>query len=128
MGDYGTDLACVSDFTDECGQVAGQRLLAEALVRRLSTPRGMVIDDPDYGTDLRQYLGLEYTARTAAKLVADARSECLKDERVFLCTPFVSDYSLATRTITLVVAVESSDDAFSLTMVVSAVSVELLTP
>lgn len=127
--DYGTDLACVSDFSDEFRESSGPRCLAEALVRRLMTKRGMVVDAPDYGTDLREYIGLEFTARNSARLISDVRNECVKDERVESVEVADATFAPSTRTVQLTIDVTSVIGAtFTLTAVVSAISVDLLSP
>ena len=127
--DYGTDVACVADFSGEFREVSGQRLIAEALARRLITPRGMDLDDPDYGTDLRAHVGLEYTARNAARLVSDAQAECAKDERVEAAVVSVESWTMATRSLALQIDVTTIvGESFRLTVAVSSVNVELLTP
>jgi FAD synthase len=125
--DYGTDLSCLDDFTEECADASGLNLLAEALVRRLITPRGMVIDDADYGTDLRECIGLEQTSRNEARIVADVKAECEKDERVLSVTVEKLQLTVASRTLYLeIVVTPIEDEPFRLTLTVDAVTVEAL--
>ena len=80
--DFGYDLSCVSDLDPSGKTVSGRRLLAEAIVRRLTTPRGRLIDDANYGFDLTGYLNADVVPRDTAEVKALAEAECLKDERV----------------------------------------------
>ena len=60
MTDIGTDLYCISDLDPAGRTVSGPEALAQAIARRLQTPRGALAaigDDPDYGLDLRDYVG-----------------------------------------------------------------------
>ncbi len=127
--DYGTDLSCVADFSDEFREVSGQRLIAEAIARRLITPRGMELEDENYGTDLRGYIGLEVTARNAARLVSDARAECVKDERVEDAIVKVTSFSIATRTLQLAIDITTIvGETFRLTVTIDTVTATLLSP
>lgn len=80
--DHGTDLSCTWDLTDTCTVVSGRRCLAEAIFRRLITPRGRLIDDPDYGTDVTGYINDDVTVSEVNELRAAIIDECNKDERV----------------------------------------------
>lgn len=75
--DYGTDIDCATDLSITMGEVSGWRMLAQAAVRRLVTPRGSLREDPDYGYDLRSFVG-STSAPTAGAIV----NELLKDERI----------------------------------------------
>ena len=126
MTDYGSDLACQRDFTDECRTVTGLQLLAEALLRRLTTPRGNLLDDPDYGTDLHEYIALEFTSRNQSRMLADVKAECIKDERVVDAFPSVRSFSLATKSLVMEIAVEASEETFLLVLKIPDVTVEVL--
>lgn len=79
---FGVDLACADDLDPMMSNVSGLRLLAEAVYRRLSTPRGMVLDAPDYGFDVRSLLHKGMTAAERAAIPGLVRAEVLKDERI----------------------------------------------
>lgn len=80
--DFGTDLDCEDDLNPLGSMVSGPLCLAQALVRRLSTPRGMVIDAPNYGRDLREYLHRGLTPDDVEAIPGEVRGELLKDERI----------------------------------------------
>lgn len=126
---YGTDLRCASDLTrthdtvDPFSPVA----IAEALARRLETPRGSVPDAPDDGLDLRAYLN-QGTAATEIRTLADRiRTECRKDDRVAALrvvvspSPNGSELDVALR----VQPVDPRTGSFSLTLAVSSAAVLL---
>lgn len=124
--DYGIDVSCVSDLDETFRVVEGKRLLAEACVRRLTTPRGMLLDDADYGTDLRELLNDAFTARTMALTVSQIRSELEKDERVVGVKVPIIEYFTSTRTLHLGIEVEGREESLTLVVDISAVSVTLL--
>src|SRR5262249_13556353 len=80
--DFATDLDCSDDLNPLGTTVSGPLCLAQAIQRRLSTPRGMVIDAPNYGRDLREYLSRGMTAAELEAIPGDVRAEVLKDERI----------------------------------------------
>ena len=80
--DYGTTIACVNDLVAPSRFVSGQRAVAEAIARRLQTPRGALIDSRDYGFDLRDYVNADLTRPQMAALLGSVTAECQKDERV----------------------------------------------
>lgn len=86
MAEFGLELSCTSDIDPNGSMVTGTRAVAEALFRRLITPRGRVIDDPNYGTDLRQFINDDTTKSSTMALQSTVVQECLKDERVLQCT------------------------------------------
>lgn len=81
---YGTDLSCVTDLDPDLAEVdpASTTAIAQALLRRLITPRGSLPDDPDYGYDLRGLLNRGVTANDLRSITSQARNECRKDDRV----------------------------------------------
>jgi hypothetical protein len=81
--DLGSDLSCVSDLNPHMGVVSGRRLLAEAIARRLQTPKGALLDDPNYGYDLVGQLNADISQGDLGRIAAAITSECQKDQRVF---------------------------------------------
>lgn len=81
---FGSDMSCVDDLTEDMAEVDGRttRALAEALIRRIGTPRGSVLDAPDYGIDLRSYLHRGSTQAELLGLAGDVANEWRKDDRV----------------------------------------------
>lgn len=85
---YGTDLSCAEDLTEGMEEVSGQRLLAESIVRQLTTPRGSLPDvrgpglrDMNHGLDLVSYLNRAVTDDEVRALASNVRSEVAKDDR-----------------------------------------------
>ena len=126
MTDIGTDLYCISDLDPAGRTVSGPEALAQAIARRLQTPRGALAaigDDPDYGLDLRDYVGDDVGAAIEAEVEAAVRAECLKDERVRDVDVTVA---VSGRALTVGLRVASTQGAVRLVLAVSAVTVDLL--
>jgi phage baseplate assembly protein W len=62
--------------------ISGPRVVAEAIARRLQTPRGGLVRNPDYGTDLRQWVNASLTSARRAALQNAIAGEAGADPRV----------------------------------------------
>lgn len=84
MTEFGRDLSCMTGITT--GRfVSGARLVAEAIYRRLTTPRGMLRggeDERNYGLDVCSLVGQSAAPAMLASIPGRIRAEVLKDERV----------------------------------------------
>lgn len=79
---YGRDLAGVADVDQLFMEIEGDDAMVEALARRLITPRGTLIDDDDYGLDLRSYINRKMSEPELAALPSAVANELRKDEGV----------------------------------------------
>jgi hypothetical protein len=81
---YGTDLSCVSDATPDLAEVDPQsvRAIGEATIRRLTTPRGGLPDDRDYGLDVRAYVNRGVATSQLRDLQGMISNEITKDDRI----------------------------------------------
>lgn len=78
---YGHDTSCTDDLYP--GRVvSGAALLAEAAYRRITTPRGRLLDDPSYGLDVRAFMHRGMTPKEIARIPGIIEAEVAKDERV----------------------------------------------
>lgn len=125
MADLGTTLSCIFDCTAEYAVVSGRTCLAQALARRLITPRGGLIDDPNYGFDLTQFLNADMSPTDIAQCESGTEGECVKDERVLSADASVS--VTPTGSLIVTITVTDADGPFSLVLAVSDVTVQLLT-
>ncbi len=119
--DYGTDTECVSDLTFERREVSGAEMMGQAMARRLTTPRGTLIQSADYGYDLRQFL--KASTPSASTVNGNVENEILKDERVADVT---AQTSFANGTLDVDVAGVGAEGPFDLTISIGDVTVELL--
>ena len=123
---YGSDLSCLNDLDPSMLETSGLHMLAQALCRRLITPRGTLIDDANYGFDLRQFLGDDLAPADVARISAGVDAELVKDERVAASQ---TTAGLLSGVLTVSTAVTpSSGPNFQLVVAVSAVTVALLSP
>jgi phage baseplate assembly protein W len=128
---YGTDLSCVSDVTPQLDEVDPESVLGigQAIARRLTTARGQLLDDANYGTDLRGYLNNAMTTAALRDMASQVRAECLKDDRVVDADVTRQDYSIATRSLELEVLITPDSlefGEFTLVFFVTADTVELV--
>jgi hypothetical protein len=122
--DYGTDISCVNDFAPDGRITSGRHILAEAICRRLITPRGRLIDDPNYGFDLTGYTNDDMSPGDIAAMRVGIEAECLKDERV---SAAVATASLAAGGILAVgITLTDGNGPFSLVLSVSATTISIL--
>jgi len=82
---YGIGWSCTSSLTDPAVMVGGFQIVAEAIVRRWQTPRGGLIDDPNYGYDLTEFINADIDKAALAQIAHLAGAEAQKDERVAGC-------------------------------------------
>lgn len=81
---FGSDISGATDIAADVAEVDpfSTIALAQAIVRRLDTPRGSLPDDKDFGIDLRSYANRGMTAADIQSLAGQIRSELLKDDRI----------------------------------------------
>lgn len=81
---FGSDLACAGDITEAALELSGDnvRLVTEAAYRRLTTPRGTLDDDPDYGLDARAFLAVPLTVANRRDITSQVSAELLRDDRI----------------------------------------------
>ena len=100
---YGWDLVCADDLTPDMQECGGIAVLANALYRRASTPRGRLIYDRDYGFWLEGYVNEDInTASDIAPIAAGLDAEFRKDPRVRKSTT-VATFDAGTLTTTTTV-------------------------
>lgn len=126
--DYGSDLSCVSDLNPHMGVVSGLRLVAEAIARRLQTPRGALVDDASYGYDLTDQLNSDLSASDLGVIGASVTAECRKDQRILNASTVVTFSTDPSRPGELDVTISLTTRAgpFSLQLAVSQVTVSIL--
>jgi len=80
---FGSDLYCDNDLTAMMDEVDGDSILAvgQADYRRLTTARGSLVDDEDYGRDVRDMLATGQTSDQVLAFSGQIRNELRKDDR-----------------------------------------------
>lgn len=69
--DFGTDLnfdITTMDIPNNFGVTNGRDNLIKACIRRITTPRGRLIYDPNYGIYIQDYLNDDIDIRTVAQI------------------------------------------------------------
>jgi phage baseplate assembly protein W len=79
---FGVDLEWRDDLSATAREITGEELLEQEVHHRLSTPRGALITDPDFGMDLRAELSQKASSTRRASLIARIRGELTKDDRI----------------------------------------------
>ena len=121
--DYGSDLSCLADLIPSMAETSGQRMLAEAYVRRLSTPRGQLYRYPNYGYDLRGLIKRE--SLIPGDVERDIEAELLKDERTKSVAADVT-FAKASEELSIDIVVDSDEGPFELVLGIDSVSVQIL--
>lgn len=125
MADYGADVSCLDDLDPYFSLVSGKPALAQALSRRLTTPRGSLVYDPEYGIDLRSYLNASPSMHDLSVAKSAIEAEVTADERVSAATAVVS-FDRRTSILTVSIDVESAIGPFRLVLASTGVSVSVL--
>lgn len=128
--DFGSDLSAVDDIDANLSLAFDSRTtLIQALLRRMSAPRGALFYAPDYGIDLGAYVN---TAKDPRQLEALIESELVNDERVNDVRATVTYAALTGagstggQDVTVELSLETDDGPFDLVLSVSAVTGALL--
>ncbi len=79
---YGRDIFNDGDLDPMMPEVEGPEYVAQALTRRLDTERGSLLDDPDYGEPLEDFIGEGLDATNRALAPAKIAAELAKDDLV----------------------------------------------
>lgn len=134
---YGTDVGTFfvneegePDITPTFKLISGRRVVAEAVLRLWSTPRGDLITDPAAGVDIADWLNAGIDDDSTSIIEAFLSSEAVKDERVARCTVDAT-HDYATNTLRIVASIElatEDEEEFLLVMRASDVTLELLEP
>jgi len=126
---YGSDISCDSDIDPNVAEVDpfSTLAIAQAIVRRLDTPRGSLPDDKDYGIDLRAYANRGVDTNAIESLAGQIRSELENDDRLGSVSVTVRPDSTG-KSIGVELAVRPADPqtgGFGLTLSASSASILL---
>jgi phage baseplate assembly protein W len=120
-------LSCVTDLTSDCAEVSGVMCWLQSLARRLQTPLGGLLDDPDYGYGILDELDGETNPSDLDAIASKVDSEFLKDERTLASnTNVVTTDNNGAVSITITSRVVSALGPFRLVLSVSQVTVQIL--
>lgn len=123
--DFGSDVSTFPDVPVGLPLMTGRRVLGEALLRRLMTPRGLLRFHPDYGMNIRDFLHDGVTDEELHRLKANVEAEAEKDERVSRANCVLS-YDRRAMTLRLQLEVETAVAPYRLTVLITRLTTELL--
>lgn len=124
MADLGTDFDLATDLSPTMGLVSGRRALAQAILRRLSTPRGLLERHPTYGIDVLSYLNESLDTGTLAHLRQQIAAQCLDDERVLRVDVAVE--TPRPRALRIALSLTDGDGPFRLVLAASDLTLSLV--
>jgi len=88
---YGSEIDCFPDLNPAFAIVTDPMIVVgQAIARRLMTPRGGLLNDPNYGFDTRALLGGSFTPSQLYAIQSAVEQEALKDERVLSASASVT--------------------------------------
>lgn len=122
---FGVDIACVTDIGKTSVLVGGFINLGYALARRLMTPRGGLFYDPDYGTDVREFLNETIDDPQLKAIDAAIKGELEKDPRV-LRAKGATTFNYQTMTLISAIEIETAEGPFDLVLGISSLTVSIL--
>jgi len=120
----GTDFYGTTDLDPSLSVVSGRLALAQAVLRRLTSQRGTLLDDPTYGYDLRLLIG---SAIREGEFEARILEQVLAEEEVQDATLTLT-YSLELSQLTVALVLTDTEGPFPLTVTVNELSAEMLLP
>jgi len=129
---YGSDLALefapngTADISATCREVSGVMVLVQSCLMRQTTPLGSVIGAPSECFDLRTLVSRGLKTSEVQQIGTTIQQQLLRDQRV-LAAQVSGSFDLASSTLTLTETIQpSAGPAFTLTLQVGAVTLELL--
>lgn len=125
LADSGSDVLVFPGLDETFTLVKDGRVLAEALCRRLTTPRGTLPFHPDYGLDLRSFLNESMTQDLLYRLKAAVERECELDERVVTASAAIT-FTPATQALRVRLSVTTGSGPFRFVLNVTSLTVQML--
>lgn len=121
----GADLMVGDDAEPTMRMVSGLALLARDAWHRITTRRGLVLDDEDFGIDITEYLHAAMTPAAIANVETQVAAEIGKDPRVASVTAVLRQDGPNAFTI-VIRGTAITDEAFDLVGAVADVRPRLL--
>lgn len=121
---YGIDLVCVSDIDPLMAETLSDTVasLAQDSFHRVTTPRGALPDDPNFGIDVRSMLSAGMTQATIRTVSGAIHGELKKDDRITdveVSVIFSGSFRAPTANITIRITPADGSSAFNLIMAVT---------
>lgn len=131
--DWGSDISTFIlnpdgrfDLDPTFSPISGRQVVVEAVARRLTTQRGALEYDPNFGLDLRLWLNSAHTDSDIFALATAIEAEAEKDERVLSATANVQ-YSRVASELTVRLFLDLvTGERFRLVLTIDSVTAEIL--
>lgn len=119
---YGRDLVCISDLTPTLEETdpLSYASLAQDLYHRITTTRGTIVDDPDFGDNVEDYLSAAIDAASLTLIGGRLASECRKDDRVDTIDVEVTGDTRELNVVLIVTPRDSRIDSFEMVLSVTS--------
>lgn len=128
MTDYGSDLSCSTDLDGLLRLVTGNQLMEEVCVRRLYCAAGALLSDPTDNTlDARDFLSQDIGPGDITRIQGLCAQALMGDDRI-LSASVIATFNSSLKALTLVINAVGANGPFTLTLSVTALTVELLRP
>ncbi|MBI2392825.1 MAG: hypothetical protein HYV09_24785 [Deltaproteobacteria bacterium] len=126
---YGLDVSTFvdGDLDPFFRPIAGPRVVAEAIVRRWTTPTGALFYDPAFGIDVRELLSRALSPHALFALRAQLAAQAEEDERVLEAHVEV-ELAAATRRLVIRARIRIAEGPFALVVAIDDLSLSLLEP
>jgi len=122
---WGTDVSTFPDLDATFSTLGTQRVIAEAVARRLLTPLGGLFYDPSSGQDVRELLGQGFTPAAIYSLRSRISSEAEADERV-LSADVALSFNPQAQSLSVRVTIQpASGPSFALVLDINKLSADL---
>jgi len=127
--DFGTDISTFKDgdLDPYFELIAGPRVVAEAVLRRWTTPTGALFYDPSFGIDVRGLLSAGTSSQSLFALRAALVAQAEEDDRV-LSADVEVELNAPARTLLIRAQIRTAEGPFAMVVSIDHVSVELLEP
>lgn len=124
--DFGTDIDCGPDgLSPTFDLVSGRQALVQAVLHRYQTQRGSLVDDRNYGLDVRAWVGKRADSVQRLAWQGQLEAEARKDERILGAQARLT-FDTTTGFLRFTLAVETTEGPFTLTVAVTELTVDLL--
>lgn len=126
LGDFGRDVTTTTEGMVTGRLSSGLRLVAEAIVRRLTTAKGELPggrEEADYGLDVQSFLGADFMRGELAAIKARIEAEVRQDPRI---DRVVADVVFENGGLQIAVECATSNGPFELVMLATETSIEVI--
>jgi hypothetical protein len=122
---YGLDLDCIDDLQQTLATTSGRTVLGQRLARMTITPKGRLINNPHWGFGVQLYLnkGVSLDGSILTFIARGLEEAYRQDEAVLGAVVAVS---FALGVLTTVATIQDAAGPFTLTLAVSAVTIQIL--